>query len=80
MSEQQSQNEASGVASALNDELEVIGAMNAFDGLPEPKEILVDRGLLMPIERECCGTFPGTPHRATCAKYRGKFKVTHNTN
>ena len=31
------------------------------------------------FERECCGTFPGTPHRATCAKYRGKFKVTPNT-
>jgi hypothetical protein len=28
----------------------------------------------LPKERECCGTFPRTPHRATCAKYRGKFK------
>lgn len=27
----------------------------------------------LPKERECCGTFPRTPHRATCAKYRGKF-------
>jgi hypothetical protein len=26
----------------------------------------------MPHERECCGTFAGSPHRATCAKYRGK--------
>ena len=26
------------------------------------------------IERDCCCTFPRTPHRATCAKYRGKFK------
>jgi len=24
------------------------------------------------IERECCGTFFRTPHRATCPKYRGK--------
>lgn len=22
-------------------------------------------------ERECCGTFKGTPHRKTCAKFRG---------
>jgi len=28
----------------------------------------------LPKERECCGTFPRTPHRATCEKYRGKFK------
>jgi hypothetical protein len=26
------------------------------------------------IERECCGTFHGTQHRATCHRYRGKFK------
>ena len=24
------------------------------------------------VERECCGTFKGAPHRATCEKYRGK--------
>ncbi|MFM7012448.1 MAG: hypothetical protein ACKO0Z_24495, partial [Betaproteobacteria bacterium] len=23
-------------------------------------------------DRACCGTFKGTPHRSTCAKYRGK--------
>lgn len=28
---------------------------------------------LLPPEREFCGTFHGTPHRATCEKYRGKF-------
>ena len=28
----------------------------------------------LPRERVCCGTFPRTPHRATCEKYRGKFK------
>jgi len=22
-------------------------------------------------ERECCGTFKGTPHRKTCAKFKG---------
>ncbi len=31
----------------------------------------------LPKERECCGTFPRTPHRATCAKYRGKFKSSN---
>ncbi len=29
---------------------------------------------LLSPERECCGTFAGSPHRATCEKYRGKFK------
>lgn len=24
------------------------------------------------VERECCGTFFRTPHRATCPKFRGK--------
>lgn len=28
----------------------------------------------LPAERECCGTFHGSPHRVTCSKYRGKFK------
>lgn len=28
----------------------------------------------LPPERECCGTFVGSHHRATCSKYRGKFK------
>lgn len=28
---------------------------------------------LLPTERECCGTFPRTPHRSTCKHYRGKF-------
>lgn len=32
---------------------------------------------LLPDERECCGTFPRTPHRSTCAKYRGKFKPSN---
>ena len=27
---------------------------------------------LLPQERDCCGTFPRTPHRSTCPKYRGK--------
>ena len=27
---------------------------------------------LLPDERECCGTFPRTPHRSTCKNYRGK--------
>ena len=31
---------------------------------------------LLPEERECCGTFKGSYHRATCPKYRGKFKPT----
>ncbi len=26
-------------------------------------------------ERECCGTFHGTPHRSTCEKYRGKKPI-----
>jgi len=34
-------------------------------------EIGIDPKLLLPAERECCGTFPKTPHRATCEKYRG---------
>lgn len=29
---------------------------------------------LLPEERGCCGTFNGSHHRATCPKYRGKFK------
>lgn len=28
----------------------------------------------LPAERNCCGTFYGSPHRSTCANYRGKFK------
>lgn len=32
----------------------------------------IDPASLLPNERECCGTFPRTPHRSTCAKYRGK--------
>lgn len=28
----------------------------------------------LPDERACCGTFKGSPHRATCAQYGGKFK------
>lgn len=27
------------------------------------------------IERECCGTFHGTPHRSTCANYRGRAEM-----
>lgn len=33
---------------------------------------------LLPPERECCGTFPNTPHRSTCPKYRGKFKPAND--
>jgi hypothetical protein len=29
--------------------------------------------ILTPV-RDCCGTFPGSHHRSTCPKYRGKFK------
>ena len=32
---------------------------------------------LLSDERECCGTLPRTPHRATGAKYRGKFKPSN---
>lgn len=32
---------------------------------------------MLPKERECCGTFPRTPHRSTCAKYRGKAKPSN---
>ena len=32
----------------------------------------IDPVSLLPDVRECCGTFPRTPHRSTCAKYRGK--------
>ena len=32
----------------------------------------------LPQERECCGTFPGTHHRATCDKYRGKAWTPSN--
>lgn len=31
----------------------------------------------LPKERVCCGTFTGSPHRATCAKYRGKLKPSN---
>ena len=31
----------------------------------------------LPDERECCGTFPGTPHRSTCANWRGKNKPSN---
>lgn len=34
----------------------------------------------LPNERDCCGTFPKTPHRSTCAKYRGKFKPSNARN
>lgn len=27
------------------------------------------------LERECCGTFHGSPHRKTCEKWRGKKPV-----
>lgn len=32
------------------------------------------REMGLPNERPCCGTFEGSPHRATCWKYKGKFK------
>ena len=32
----------------------------------------------MSIERKCCGTFHGTPHRSTCNKYgASKIKPTY---
>lgn len=31
---------------------------------------------VMPDERACCGTFPRTPHRSTCSKFRGKKGAT----
>lgn len=27
------------------------------------------------VERPCCGTFRGTPHRINCERYRGKYKT-----
>lgn len=40
-----------------------------------PARAAVERVIAsLPPERECCGTFHGSPHRSTCAKYRGKFK------
>jgi hypothetical protein len=35
-------------------------------------EALKAISVYVPIERECCGTFEGTAHRATCPKYRTK--------
>lgn len=46
--------------------------------LPPPMRVVTEGRnceRLRPAERACCGTFHGSPHRATCAKYRGKFKV-----
>jgi hypothetical protein len=31
--------------------------------------------IMADMERPCCGTFKGSPHRATCSEYKGKFKV-----
>lgn len=39
-------------------------------------ELLIPLAALLPPERDCCGTFKGSPHRSTCPKYRGKFKPT----
>lgn len=40
----------------------MIGLKNALATGELPK----DPRSLLPAERECCGTFPGSPHRATC--------------
>lgn len=34
----------------------------------------INPAALLPDERDCCGTFPGTTHRSTCPQYRGKCK------
>lgn len=36
------------------------------------KGLAINPASLLPDERECCGTFPRTPHRLTCKNYRGK--------
>ena len=36
------------------------------------KGAAINPASLLPDERECCGTFPRTPHRSTCKNYRGK--------
>jgi hypothetical protein len=48
-------------------------ATMTIDAPPKHKALLalhepprVDPRSLMPTERECCGTFQGSPHRATC--------------
>ena len=43
---------------------EIIAKAEATLATPQPSADNPDRA--------CCGTFKGTPHRSTCAKYRGK--------
>jgi hypothetical protein len=50
-----------------------------FDWDTEPEKIREHdpRVCLLEQERDCCGTFPNTPHRCTCPKYRGKNKPSN---
>lgn len=45
----------------------IIRRLAAIESMKPPSLIT-----LLPAERECCGTFPKTPHRKTCENWRGK--------
>ncbi len=51
---------------------EAVAKAKAFSCGAQAETAKIDPASLLPDERECCGTFPRTPHRSTCAKYRGK--------
>lgn len=44
------------------------GVQCGSSGECEHKRVLA--ASLLPVERECCGTFPRSPHRASCEHYK----------
>jgi hypothetical protein len=53
------------------DAAEIGFVLNKLPGIVRRVEL---RGML-PEERECCGTFANSEHRATCEKYHGQEQV-----
>lgn len=51
----------------LSAECRLLHAVGEIGGLEKDLQELRDS-----VERPCCGTFRGTPHRSTCTQYRGK--------
>lgn len=50
----------------LSPECRLLIAVGEIGGLENELKELRDT-----VERPCCGTFRGTPHRKTCVQYRG---------
>ncbi len=58
---------------ACGDACTARGSCRVADESPRPAAPhLINPASSLPAERPCCGTFPRTPHRASCEHYRGK--------